>query len=105
VIHVGPLRAALEDYAGMPGVRPLRRLIDELTFRLSDSELEVRFRPIAAAAGLPTALSKQFVNGFEVDFFWPDLGLSSRRTEPVSTARPRRRRATRAGIVPTYSPA
>lgn len=69
------LRAALENYKGEPGVRPLRHLLDRLTFRLSDSDLEIYFRPIAAAAKLPPPLSKRFVNGFEVDFFWPELGL------------------------------
>ncbi len=33
------------------------------------------FRPIAEGAGLPPPLTKQWVNGFEVDFYWPDLGL------------------------------
>ncbi|HEV7562065.1 MAG TPA: type IV toxin-antitoxin system AbiEi family antitoxin domain-containing protein [Solirubrobacterales bacterium] len=69
------LRSALDDYAGEPGVRPLRALLDRLTFRLSDSDLEIYFRPIATAAKLPRPLSKQRVNGFEVDFFWPELGL------------------------------
>jgi hypothetical protein len=69
------LRLALDDHAGKPGVRPLRGVLDRLTFRLSDSDLEIYFRPIAAAAGLPSPLSKQRVNRFEVDFFWPDLGL------------------------------
>jgi hypothetical protein len=69
------LRAALDSYVGQPGVRTLRTLLDRLTFRLSDSELEVLFRPIAARAGLPLPLTKQMVNGFEVDFYWPDLGL------------------------------
>jgi very-short-patch-repair endonuclease len=53
----------------------LRKLLDRLTFRLSDSDLEIYFRPIAAAAALPPPLSKQIVNGFEVDFFWPAMGL------------------------------
>ena len=65
----------LDRFAGEPGVRPLRRLLDPYNFRLSDSNLEIFFRPIARAAGLPPPLSKQPVNGFEVDFFWPDLGL------------------------------
>jgi Protein of unknown function (DUF559) len=69
------LRLALDQYVGEPGVRPLRNLLDRLTFHLSDSDLEIFFRPIAAAAKLPPPASKQFVNGFEVDFFWPDLGL------------------------------
>jgi hypothetical protein len=69
------LRARMDGYTGEPGVRALRRLLDRHTFLLSDSVLEVLFRPIAAAAGLPPPLSKQIVNGFEVDFHWPNLGL------------------------------
>jgi Protein of unknown function (DUF559) len=69
------LRVALDHFAGEPGVRPLRDLLDRLTFRLSDSDLEIFFRPIAAEAGLPPPLSKQIVNRFEVDFYWPNLGL------------------------------
>jgi very-short-patch-repair endonuclease len=69
------LRAALDERAGEPGVPTLRGLLDRDTFRLSDTELEVLFRPIAAQAGLPIPLTKQMVNGYEVDFFWPDLGL------------------------------
>ncbi|HSS05139.1 MAG TPA: DUF559 domain-containing protein [Solirubrobacterales bacterium] len=69
------LRVAIEGYAGQPGARLLRKLLDKRTFRLSDSDLEILFRPIAAAAKLPSSLTKQVVNGFEVDFYWPDLGL------------------------------
>ncbi len=69
------LRAALEEHAGEPGVRALRALLDRDTFRLSDRELEVLFRPLARDAGLPAPETKAFVNGFEVDFFWPGLGL------------------------------
>ncbi|HZK16492.1 MAG TPA: DUF559 domain-containing protein [Solirubrobacterales bacterium] len=69
------LRVALGDRAGQPGVKPLRELLDEHTFQLSDSELEVLFRPVAAKAGLPPPQTKTRVNGFEVDFYWPDLGL------------------------------
>jgi hypothetical protein len=69
------LRLALDQHAGEPGVRLLREILDRLTFRLSDSDLEIYFRPIAASAGLRAPLSKQKVNRFEVDFFWPDLGL------------------------------
>jgi len=75
VIDADSLRKALDHYPGQPGVRPLRRILDEHTFRLSDDELERLFRPLAAAAGLPTPLTKHKVNKFEVDFFWPDLGL------------------------------
>lgn len=69
------LRGALASFAGEPGVRVLRKLLDRHTFRLSDSYLELLFRPIAAAAGLAPPHTKAWVSGFEVDFFWPDLGL------------------------------
>lgn len=69
------LREACTAHAGEPGVKPLRTLLDRDTFRLSDTQLEVLFRPIAAAAGIPVELTKCVVNGFEVDFFWPSLGL------------------------------
>lgn len=75
VIDADSLRRALDDHPGERGVRPLRRLLDKHTFRLSDDELERLFRPLAAAAGLPVPLTKHMVGDFEVDFFWPDLGL------------------------------
>jgi very-short-patch-repair endonuclease len=69
------LRDELARFGGNPGVRPLRHLLDRLFFRLSDSDLEIYFRRIVRGAKLPIPLTKQRVNGFEVDFFWPDLGL------------------------------
>jgi putative AbiEi antitoxin of type IV toxin-antitoxin system/transcriptional regulator with AbiEi antitoxin domain of type IV toxin-antitoxin system/uncharacterized protein DUF559 len=75
VIDPETLRVALDGYAGEPGVRKLRALLDRHTFRLSDSDLEVIFRDVAVAAGLPPPLTKERANGFEVDFLWPDLGL------------------------------
>jgi hypothetical protein len=75
VIDADSLRRALDDHPGQPGIRLLRHVLDKHTFRLSDDELERLFRPLAAAAGLPTPMTKHMVNKFEVDFFWPDLGL------------------------------
>jgi very-short-patch-repair endonuclease len=69
------LREELDSHAGEPGVKALRTLLDKATFRLSDTELEVLLRPIAAAAGVPVELTKHVVNDFEVDFYWPSLGL------------------------------
>jgi very-short-patch-repair endonuclease len=69
------LRMALPRYSRERGVDALQTLLDRLTFRLSDSDLEIFFRPIARDAGLPPPETKQMVNGFEVDFFWPELGL------------------------------
>lgn len=69
------LRAKLDEYAGLPGVALLRGVLDLRTFALTDSELERRFLPIAAQAGLPLPTTGRYVNGFKVDFYWPDLGL------------------------------
>ena len=96
------LRSALENRTGEPGVRQLRALLDRHTFRLSDSDLELLFRPIAASAGLPPPETKVRINGFEVDFFWADIGLvvetdglRYHRT-PVAQARDRLRDQTHA---------
>ncbi len=69
------LRRALDAYGGMPGVATLRTLLDRHTFRLSDSDLEIYFRPLALGAGLPLPLTKHWVLDYEVDFWFPDHGL------------------------------
>lgn len=69
------LRRSLDAYAGMPGAKTLRTMLDRHTFRLSDSDLEIYFRPLALAAGFPLPLSKQWILDFEVDFHFPDHGL------------------------------
>jgi very-short-patch-repair endonuclease len=73
--HPPQLRDALGARAGEPGVARLRHILDRRTFRLTKEELERRFLPLARKAGLPVPLTGQFVNEFEVDFHWPDLGL------------------------------
>ena len=75
LVHPPELRAALDERVGEPGVAPLRHILDRRTFRLTKEELERRFLPLAAGAGLPVPLTGQWVNEFEVDFYWPDLGL------------------------------
>jgi very-short-patch-repair endonuclease/predicted transcriptional regulator of viral defense system len=75
VIDPDALRKALNRSVGEPGVKRLRKVLDRHTFRLSDQELELLFRPIAANAGIPVELTKVILNDFEVDFFWPSLGL------------------------------
>jgi len=91
------LRRALDGYLGMPGVRTLRTMLDRHTFRLSDSDLEILFRPLALAAGLPLPLTRHRVLGHEVDFWFPDHdlvvetdGLRYHRT-PAQQARAARR--------------
>jgi hypothetical protein len=73
--HPPQLREALDARAGEPGAGMLRFILDRRTFRLTKEELERRFLPLSREAGLPTPLTGQFVNEFEVDFCWPDLGL------------------------------
>jgi very-short-patch-repair endonuclease len=102
------LFAALDAYPGVRGAGRLRTTLGERTFRLTDSELERRFLPLVADAGLPMPLTRQHVNGFRVDFFWPGLrlvvetdGLRYHRT-PAQQARDRVRDQTHlaAGFTP-----
>ena len=74
-VRADVLYAALDDHSGEPGVGALRRLLDPLHFRLSDSELERAMRPVAKSVGLPVPETKAWVNEYEVDFFWPELGI------------------------------
>jgi very-short-patch-repair endonuclease len=74
-VRADVLHASLDGYRGQPGVAPLRKLLDPLAFRLSDSALEQLMRPLARAVGLPTPETKTWVNGYEVDFFWSELGI------------------------------
>jgi very-short-patch-repair endonuclease len=86
----------------------LRDTIDRRTFTKTRSDLERDFIPLARAAGLPKPFTQQIVNGYEVDFYWPDLGLvvesdglRYHRT-PARQAKDRRRDQTHtaAGLTP-----
>jgi very-short-patch-repair endonuclease len=102
------LRAALDEVVQRPGTAILKATLDCRTFTLTDSQLERRFLPIARKAGLPKPETQQRVNGFTVDFYWPDLklvietdGLTYHRT-PAQQARDRVRDQTHAaaGLTP-----
>jgi hypothetical protein len=75
LVHPDSLRAELDRLPAGPGLAVLRKLLDRRTFKLTDSELERRFLPLARRAGLPLPSTGRLLNGFKVDFFWPDLGL------------------------------
>jgi very-short-patch-repair endonuclease len=102
------LRAAVAERATLHGASALRRLLDRRTFTLTDSELERRFLPLARAAGLPTPLTQQHLNGHRVDFYWPELrlvveadGLRYHRTPSQQTKDRQRDQAhTAAGLTP-----
>lgn len=69
------LRAALDSCPRRPGVGRLRSLLDSETFSLTDSELERHFLRLVFAAALPMPETQVWLNGFRVDFYWPELGL------------------------------
>jgi very-short-patch-repair endonuclease len=69
------LRRALDGHTGELGVKKLATLLDRHTFRLSDSDLEVLFRPLALAAHFPVPLTKHWLLGYETDFWFPDHDL------------------------------
>jgi very-short-patch-repair endonuclease len=69
------IRSALDQLPHRPGVKALRQTLDRRTFSLTDSELERCFLPIARRAGLSLPETGAYVNGFKVDFYWPELGL------------------------------
>jgi very-short-patch-repair endonuclease len=75
LIEPEALRSGLAEMPRWPGVARLRRLLDCRTFALTDSQLERQFRPLARADGLPRPRTQERVNGFRVDFYWPELGL------------------------------
>ncbi len=69
------LRRAASGAGRRPGAGVLAEVLDRRTFVLSRSRLERLFRPIARRAGLPQPQGNCRVNGYHVDFYWPDLGL------------------------------
>jgi very-short-patch-repair endonuclease len=58
-----------------PGVARLRNWYVRHNLVLTDSELERMMTPIVRRAGLPTPQTQVWLDGFRVDFYWPDLGL------------------------------
>jgi very-short-patch-repair endonuclease len=69
------LRQRVDERCGMDGVKGLRRVLDRRTFALTDSELERRFLRLVRRAKLPPPRTQQRVNGFRVDFLWPEFRL------------------------------
>jgi very-short-patch-repair endonuclease len=60
--------------AGRPGAA-LRSVIDRVTFRVTQSELERAFLRLVAGAGLPLPDTQRRFGKTRVDFHWPEIGL------------------------------
>jgi very-short-patch-repair endonuclease len=60
--------------AGRSGA-PLRSVIERVTFRVTQSELEREFLRVLARAKLPLPATQQRFGRWRVDFYWPELGL------------------------------
>lgn len=75
LVTPGRLEAYVAARPGVPGAPALRQLLDPQTFRLTRSDLERVFLALCRRAGLPVPQTRAIVNGFEVDFHWPDLAL------------------------------
>lgn len=69
------LRGELGALPRWPGVKRLRELLDGATITLTTTELERLFLPLALDAGLPAPQTQTWLDGYRVDFFWPELGL------------------------------
>jgi very-short-patch-repair endonuclease len=73
LVSLKALRTAATK-AGRSGAA-LRSIIDRLTFRVTQSELEREFLRLLASAGLPLPETQKRFGESRVDFWWPELGL------------------------------
>jgi very-short-patch-repair endonuclease len=69
------LRRMLSAIRGEAGVARVTQLLDRQLFRTTDSELERMFLRLVRKARWPLPQTQVVLNGFRVDFYWPDLGL------------------------------
>jgi very-short-patch-repair endonuclease len=97
LIDPAGLSSAIELQRRRPGVVAARAILHRHAFALTASELERRFLALVRRLALPLPVTGPVVNGFKVDFFWPQLGLvvetdglRYHRT-PAQQARDRRR--------------
>jgi very-short-patch-repair endonuclease len=69
------LRKTAEEYPRLRGARLVRHVLDRRTFQLTDSELERLFLPLVRELELPAPKTRQIVDGYRADFYWPALRL------------------------------
>lgn len=73
LVDLEVLRTELDWLPARPGMTVLRGLLGGGA--LTDTGLERRFLLLARSAGLPRPETQAWVNGYRVDFYWPDLRL------------------------------
>lgn len=73
LLRIDGASAQLADMAPRRGTRALANVLARHT--VTDSQLELRFLGVVRMAGLPAPETPAGVNGFRVDFYWPQLGL------------------------------
>jgi very-short-patch-repair endonuclease len=66
------LGAAIAPLTRRPGLRALREVLGR---ERTDSSLERRFLGLVRSAGLRLPQTQVHLNGYRVDFFWPEHGL------------------------------
>ena len=69
------LLAGLGTLPRRPGVGRLRQLLEGAGVALTTTELERLFLPLADEVGLPRPRTQAWLDGYRVDFYWPELGL------------------------------
>ena len=75
LVTIPQLRAALDAIPKRPGAGILRAQLEPGRFRPTRSRLERRFLKLIRDARLPLPETRVSVNGYEVDFYWRDVGL------------------------------
>jgi very-short-patch-repair endonuclease len=73
LVDLEALRATMHLLPSRPGIARLRRLLGGEP--LTESGLERRFLAIVRLAGIPMPETQAVLNGYRVDFHWPQLGL------------------------------
>jgi hypothetical protein len=75
LVTVPTLNAVVQELSPRPGLSKVKRTIDLRTFTYTRSGLERAFIPIAVRAGMPRPETLAYVNGYEVDFHFRELGI------------------------------
>lgn len=88
LIDAHDLRARLDPLPRRSGLVRLRSLLDEQGGAFVDTLLEKRFLRLVRTAGLPVPETQVKVNGYRVDFHWPDLGLVVETDGPLDHRTP-----------------